>query len=382
MYYGSCKAPRELLWILGVIIFLLMMATAFMGYVLPWGQMSFWGATVITNLFSAIPVVGESITTWLWAASPSTIRRSTASTPCTTCCPSSSWRWWRLYVIALHVHGSNNPLGIDPRGPAGHRAVPSLLHDEGRLRRDGLPDHLCRRHLLRARLHGPSRQLHPGQPAGDARAHRAGMVLPAVLRDPARDSDKLGGVLAMFGAIGVLFVLPSLDTSRVRSATFRPIYKWFMLVLVIDVIVLGLRRQPAGRLLDPAVPARHRLLLLPLPDPAADPGQDRTTVAIAAQHCRRRAQEEGGLIMRKLLVTGAIAAVLATAAVAIAAGTTPHPPHRHWHFQARSAPTTGRRRPARLSGLSRGLRGLSFAVAAGLPQPDGARAEPRTRSRT
>ena len=93
MYYGSYKAPRELLWILGVIIFLLMMATAFMGYVLPWGQMSFWGATVITNLFSAIPVVGESITTWLWAASPSTIRRSTASTPCTTCCPSSSWRW-------------------------------------------------------------------------------------------------------------------------------------------------------------------------------------------------------------------------------------------------------------------------------------------------
>ena len=66
MYYGSYKAPRELLWILGVVILLLMMATAFMGYVLPWGQMSFWGATVITNLFSAIPVVGDSIVTWLW----------------------------------------------------------------------------------------------------------------------------------------------------------------------------------------------------------------------------------------------------------------------------------------------------------------------------
>ena len=66
MYYGSYKAPREVLWILGVIIFLLMMATGFMGYVLPWGQMSFWGATVITNLFSAIPLVGETIVTWLW----------------------------------------------------------------------------------------------------------------------------------------------------------------------------------------------------------------------------------------------------------------------------------------------------------------------------
>ncbi len=66
LYYGSYKAPRELLWILGVLILLLMMATAFMGYVLPWGQMSFWGATVITNLFSAIPFVGESIVIWLW----------------------------------------------------------------------------------------------------------------------------------------------------------------------------------------------------------------------------------------------------------------------------------------------------------------------------
>lgn len=66
LYYGSYKAPREVLWILGVIIFLLMMATGFMGYVLPWGQMSFWGAKVITSLFSAIPLVGDSITTWLW----------------------------------------------------------------------------------------------------------------------------------------------------------------------------------------------------------------------------------------------------------------------------------------------------------------------------
>ena len=66
MYFGSYKAPREVLWMIGVLIYLVMMATAFMGYVLPWGQMSFWGAKVITNLFSAIPLVGESVTTWLW----------------------------------------------------------------------------------------------------------------------------------------------------------------------------------------------------------------------------------------------------------------------------------------------------------------------------
>jgi ubiquinol-cytochrome c reductase cytochrome b/c1 subunit len=75
LYYGSYKAPREVLWILGVVIFLLMMATAFMGYVLPWGQMSFWGATVITNLFSALPVIGETIVTFLWGGFPSTTRR-------------------------------------------------------------------------------------------------------------------------------------------------------------------------------------------------------------------------------------------------------------------------------------------------------------------
>ncbi len=93
LYYGSYKAPREVLWILGVVIYLLMMATAFFGYVLPWGQMSFWGATVITNLFSSIdqvvPHVGTAITTiGCGAASRLAIRRSTASSRCTTCCPS------------------------------------------------------------------------------------------------------------------------------------------------------------------------------------------------------------------------------------------------------------------------------------------------------
>ena len=249
MYYGSYKAPRELLWILGVVIFLLMMATAFMGYVLPWGQMSFWGATVITNLFSAIPVVGESITTWLWggfAIDNPTLNRFYALH---YLLPFIIVAVVALHVIALHVHGSNNPLGIDPQGP--QDTVP--FHPYYTMK-DGFGVMvfliIYAGVTFFARLLGPSRQLHPGQPAGDARAHRAGMVLPAVLRDPARGADKLGGVLAMFGAIAVLFVLPWLDTSRVRSATFRPIYKWFMLVLVIDVIVLGcaapIRRPASG----------------------------------------------------------------------------------------------------------------------------------------
>ena len=88
LYYGSYKAPREVLWWLGIVILLLMMATAFMGYVLPWGQMSFWGATVITNLFSAIPLSDRGSSSGCGAVSPSATRRWSASTACTTCCPS------------------------------------------------------------------------------------------------------------------------------------------------------------------------------------------------------------------------------------------------------------------------------------------------------
>ena len=335
MYYGSYKAPRELLWILGVVIFLLMMATAFMGYVLPWGQMSFWGATVITNLFSAIPVVGESIVTWLWggfAIDNPTLNRFYALH---YLLPFIIVAVVALHVMALHVHGSNNPLGIDPKGP--QDTVP--FHPYYTMK-DGFGVVVFLIVYAGFTFFAPDYLGHPDNYIPANPLVTPEHIVPewyflpfyAILRAM---PDKLGGVLAMFGAIAVLFVLPWLDTSRVRSATFRPIYKWFMLVLVVDVIVLGFcgANPPAGFWI-PLSPARHGLLFLPLPDPAADPGQDRTTVAIAAQHCRRRAQEEGGLIMRKLLVTGAIAAAsLATAAVAIAAGNTPHPPHKHWHFQ-------------------------------------------------
>ena len=239
MYYGSYKAPRELLWILGVIILLLMMATAFMGYVLPWGQMSFWGATVITNLFSAIPVVGESIVTWLWggfAVDNPTLNRFFALH---YLLPFIIVAVVALHVVALHVHGSNNPLGIDPKGP--QDTVP--FHPYYTIK-DGFGT-LCflivyagftffaPNSLGEAVNYVPANPLvTPNEIVPEW------YLLPfyAILR---AIPDKLGGVLCMFASIGLLFLLPWLDTSRVRSCRFRPIYKWFMFVLVIDVVVLG-----------------------------------------------------------------------------------------------------------------------------------------------
>ena len=239
MYYGSYKAPRELLWILGVIILLLMMATAFMGYVLPWGQMSFWGATVITNLFSAIPVVGQSIVDWLWggfAIDNPTLNRFYALH---YLLPFVIVGVVALHVVALHVHGSNNPLGIDPKGP--QDTVP--FHPYYTMK-DGFGVAIFLIVYAGFSFFAPN---YMGDAANYIEANP--LVTPthivpewyflpfyAILR---AIPDKLGGVIAMFGSIGILFLLPWLDTSRVRSATFRPIYKWFMLVLVIDVIVLG-----------------------------------------------------------------------------------------------------------------------------------------------
>ncbi|HZB56758.1 MAG TPA: cytochrome b N-terminal domain-containing protein [Reyranella sp.] len=271
MYYGSYKAPRELLWILGVVIFLLMMATAFMGYVLPWGQMSFWGATVITNLFSAIPVVGESITTWLWggfAIDNPTLNRFYALH---YLLPFIIVAVVALHVIALHVHGSNNPLGIDPRGP--QDTVP--FHPYYTMK-DGFGVMVFLIIYAGVTFFAPDYMGHPDNYIPANPLVTPEHIVPewyflpfyAILR---AIPDKLGGVLAMFGAIGVLFVLPWLDTSRVRSATFRPIYKWFMLVLVIDVVVLGFcgANPPAGFWIPLSQLATvyyffHFLILLPI----------------------------------------------------------------------------------------------------------------------
>ncbi|WP_421996481.1 cytochrome b [Reyranella sp.] len=240
LYYGSYKAPRELLWMLGVVIFLLMMATAFMGYVLPWGQMSFWGATVITNLFSAIPVVGESIVHWLWggfSVDNATLNRFFAFH---YLLPFVIVAVVALHVVALHIHGSNNPLGIDPKGP--QDTVP--FHPYYTMK-DGFGTVVFLIIYAGFVFFAPDYLGHPDNYTPANPLVTPEHIVPewyflpfyAILRAV---PDKLGGVIAMFGAIAVLFVLPWLDTSRVRSATFRPIYKWFMLVLVVDVIVLGI----------------------------------------------------------------------------------------------------------------------------------------------
>lgn len=239
LYYGSYKTPRELLWMLGVVILLLMMATAFMGYVLPWGQMSYWGATVITNLFSAIPLVGKSIVTWLWggfAVDNPTLNRFFSLH---YLLPFVIVGVVFLHVVALHITGSNNPLGIEVKTP-----------------QDTIPFHpyytikdsvgICVFFIVLALLvffapnffASPDNYIPANPLQTPAEIVPEWYFLPfyAILRSV---PNKLGGVMMMFGAIAVLFVLPWLDTSPVRSARFRPIYRQLFWLLVISVFALG-----------------------------------------------------------------------------------------------------------------------------------------------
>ena len=258
LYFGSYKAPREILWMLGVVILLLMMATAFMGYVLPWGQMSFWGATVITNLFSAIPWgIGDWIVTLLWggfAVDNPTLNRFYSLH---YLLPFVIVGVVVLHIWALHVHGSNNPIGIDTKGE--QDVIP--FHPYYTVKdMFGLGVFLIVFALFI--FFAPNYLGHPDNyiPA-NALSTPAHIVpewyfLPfyAILRAVPDNfiggwttewlgfiifEAKLAGVLAMFGAIAVLFVLPWLDRSPVRSSRFRPMYKWFFWIFAIDCVVLG-----------------------------------------------------------------------------------------------------------------------------------------------
>ena len=239
LYYGSYKAPRELLWILGVLILLLMMATAFMGYVLPWGQMSFWGATVITNLFSAIPFIGDSIVTFLWggfSVDNPTLNRFFALH---YLMPFLIVGVVILHLVALHRFGSNNPIGIDPSGP--QDTVP--FHPYYTIKDFfGLSVFLTL--FAAAIFFFPNFMGHPDNYIPANPMQTPAHIVPewyflpfyAILRAV---PDKLGGVLAMFGAIAVLFILPWLDRSPIRSGNFRPIFKIFFWVFLADCIALG-----------------------------------------------------------------------------------------------------------------------------------------------
>ncbi len=190
MYYGSYKEPREVLWILGVILFLLMVATGFMGYVLPWGQMSFWAATVITNLFSAIPGVGDPIVTWLWggyAVGNPTLNRFYSLH---YLLPFVIVGVVVLHIWALHMVGQNNPTGVEPKTEKDTVAFTPYATVKDAFFIGAVLHRLCLVHVLHPELSRPFRQLHHGQSRPDADPHRAGMVLSAVLRDPARDPEQ------------------------------------------------------------------------------------------------------------------------------------------------------------------------------------------------
>ena len=239
MYYGSYKAPREILWILGVVIFLLMMATAFMGYVLPWGQMSFWGATVITNLFSAIPIVGDTIVSLLWggySVGNPTLNRFFALH---YLLPFMIAGVVVLHVWALHVVGQNNPAGIPIK--SGKDTVPFTPYATIK---DLFATVLFMMFFAWFVFYLPNYLGHadnyiPANPAATpAHIVPEWYFLPfyAILR---AIPDKLGGVIAMGGAIVLLAFLPWLDTSRVRSANYRPVYRTFFWVFVVVCVLLG-----------------------------------------------------------------------------------------------------------------------------------------------
>jgi ubiquinol-cytochrome c reductase cytochrome b subunit len=243
LYYGSYKAPREVLWILGVIIFVLMIATAFLGYVLPWGQMSFWAATVITNLFSSIdqvvPHLGTAIVRWLWGGfgvSDATLNRFFSLH---YLLPFVIAGVVGLHIWALHVPGNNNPLGIDVKSP--QDTVP--FHPYYTVK-DAF--YLCLFCIFFAVIvfYAPDVLGNPDNYTPANPLVTPPDIVPdwyltpfyAMLRSI---PQKLFGVLVLFGAIAVLVFIPWLDTSNVRSTRFRPMLKPFFWVFLADCLLLG-----------------------------------------------------------------------------------------------------------------------------------------------
>jgi quinol-cytochrome oxidoreductase complex cytochrome b subunit len=237
LYYSSYSYPRLFLWYSGIVIFILMMATAFMGYVLPWGQMSFWGATVITNLFSAIPYVGPSITLWLWggfSVDNATLNRF------------FSLHYTLPFIIAalaivhlslLHLEGSNNPLGVCTKIDKVNFYPYFVLKDIFGL--------ICFLTFFAYFVFFNPNYL--GHPDNYIRANS--LVTPthivpewyflpfyAILRSI---PDKLGGVLCMGAALVIFFVVPFIYTNDVKAPQFKPIYSFFFWFFMGNIILLG-----------------------------------------------------------------------------------------------------------------------------------------------
>nr|YP_009326087.1 cytochrome b [Asterionella formosa]APD75848.1 cytochrome b [Asterionella formosa] len=236
LYYGSYMQPRQLLWCSGVLLFILMMATAFIGYVLPWGQMSFWGATVITKMFTAIPGIGEPLVIWLWGGY--VINNATLN------------RFFSLHFVLpffiaglsiihlalLHKEGSNNPIGVGS-GIAKISFYPYFFL------KDLTAFFIFMSVFIFFIFYSPNTLGHPVNYIPADPMHTPSHIVPewyflpfyAMLRSV---PDKVGGIITMGGAIAILFTIPFFNTSEIRSTTFRPFFKICYWLLVVDFLVL------------------------------------------------------------------------------------------------------------------------------------------------
>ncbi|MBK7204824.1 MAG: cytochrome bc complex cytochrome b subunit [Thermomonas sp.] len=278
MMYGSYKKPRELVWLLGMVIYLVLMAEAFLGYVLPWGQMSFWGAKVIISLFGAIPVIGVGLTEWImgdYLPGDATLNRFFALH--VIALPLVLLLLVVLHIFALHEVGSNNPDGVEiKKGPKGNRWSPNAPAD-------GIPFHpyytvkdtfyvgffliLAAFIIFFAPAFGGWFLEH------DNFTEANPLVTPAHIKPvwyftpyyamlrvvPSFFGIKLWGVLVMFGAIVMLFLLPWLDRSQVKSYRYRGVLSWAMLMMFV-VSFLWLAKIGAGPGTDPTEAIIGRVL--------------------------------------------------------------------------------------------------------------------------
>ena len=237
LYYGSYASPRELVWIVGVVILLLMILTAFIGYVLPWGQMSFWGATVITSLASAIPVVGMDVTYWLWggfSVDNATLNRFFSLhylLPFIIAGASI------VHIAALHQYGSNNPLGslstVDKVSFYPYFVIKDLV------------GWVCFAIFFSFFIYfAPNALGHPDNYIPANPMSTPAHIVPewyflpvyAILRSI---PNKLAGVAAIGLVFVSLLLLPFINTSHIRSSSFRPLYRKLFWLFVSDCLLLG-----------------------------------------------------------------------------------------------------------------------------------------------
>ena len=239
LYYGSYKEPREVLWILGCIIYFLMIVTAFMGYVLPWGQMSYWAATVIINLVGTLPIIGDSLTQLLlggFAVDNPTLNRFFSLH---YLIPFIIFGLVLLHIWSLHVPGNNNPTGVSVQGKQDTVAFHPYYTVKDFFAYVVFLLLFCYFIFYNPNALGhPDNYIEADPMLTPAHIVPEWYLLPfyAILRAV---PDKLFGVLLMFGSIMVLFFLPWLDTMKVRSARYRPFYKMFFFIFVLDCLLLG-----------------------------------------------------------------------------------------------------------------------------------------------